>query len=519
MPACAGCRVRKVKCDDGQPCAPCRHFNIQCDRSQAPRKRNNPQRGRLVAQARGENVSQMSPGGSASSPPFPSSLSPGSGSEWNADGRPGLYPASPVDAYTPSFFGTLLAEFEKVVYPFNPAITPDDLSLAVSMMHNSFEDAALVYAVGAATTFLSQATDNSHGSVTAQINDLIYQSLEAHHRAGLGTSARARMDEVLPVSVKRIMTCIYLEIATMGLSRFDRSFTFIREAISLIQVLQVQLRSLQDPSRAPCDMSRFQQVYWEAYIHERFLTIASGYPSILPPLQTALSDADGCTPDHIRAGFNCLIDLFLTLDETFLAYWQQQPGAISGLSVQWIESKQVQLDQAEMLAATAEAKMRAAGGAGFTELQHADLFITRLWLRTLLWQLALSQGLLRSGPSDTTHEGLSLQFPASRLAIQLRNLVSRLDSIVSIATQGSGIVQKIFEIASTIADVLALPASHDQVEGGFTSHVTDFLYVVNFLLSLEGMRENQKEYLREKYTMIQRLHGMCEPDVGAHAGG
>jgi hypothetical protein len=160
--------------------------------------------------------------------------------------------------------------------------------------------------------------------------------------------------------------------------------------------------------------------------------------------------------------------------------------------------------------------MSTAGHAGFTELQRADLFITRLWLRTLLWQLALSQGLLRSGASDTTHEGLSLQFPASRLSIQLRSLVDRLDSIVSIATQGSGIIQKLFEIASTIADVLALPAGHHQAEDGLRSHVKDFLYVVNFLLDLGLMRENQKEYLREKYHMLQPLN--TEAGIAVHTG-
>ncbi|EEU47004.1 uncharacterized protein NECHADRAFT_36593 [Fusarium vanettenii 77-13-4] len=514
MPACHGCRVRKVKCDDGQPCSPCRQFDVQCVRSTGPRKRKNPQRGRLVAQIRGENPLPSSPTSSVS----PSSTAvqpPTSGHDWAGnDSSPGSHSGPASEVYTPAFFTALLPEFEKVVYPFSPAVTPEDMVAAISMMHSSSEDAALVYAYGAVTTFLSQTADHTHGSVAAQINDLIYHGLEAHHRAGLGTHVTGRLDEFLPVSIKRIMTCIYLEIATMGLSRLDRSFNFIREAIAMVQTLEMHQRDMRDSSQLPYDPVRFQQVYWEAYIHERFLGI-SGYPCILPPLRTGLSTSDSCTPEHIRAGFNCLIDLFLILDETFLSYWQSQRGAIGGLTVQWIESKQVQLDQAEMNAATAEAKLSGSGQPGFTELQRADLFITRLWLRTLLWQLALSQGLLRSGPSDMTHEGLSLQFPASRLSIQLRNLVSRLNSIVSIATQGSGIMQKLFEIASTIADVLALPASsHDESEGGFKSHVKDFLYVVNFLLNLDGMRENQREYLREKYGMLQPLHERDEVGGG-----
>ncbi|KAF5017832.1 hypothetical protein F66182_10203 [Fusarium sp. NRRL 66182] len=516
MPACHGCRVRKVKCDDGNPCSPCRQFDVQCIRSTAPRKRQNPKRGRLVAQAREGNVQQqMGPSPSASVSPSAVHSTPHAANEWPPGSSPGSAsasgsypgPVSPTsEVYTTGFFHALLPEFEKVVYPFSPAVTSDDIVASISMMHHNFEDAALVYAYAAVTTFLSQTADNTHGSVAAQINNLVYHSLEAHNRAGLGNHGVGRLDEVLPASIKRIMTCIYLEISTMGLSRLDRSFSFIREAISLIQVMELHQRTLPDPTQTPYPMARFQQVYWEAYIHEKFLTIADGYPSIMPPLNTNLSAMDAATPEHIRVGFNCLIELFLILDETFLACWQSQRDAISGLTVQWIESKQVQLDQAEMNAATAEARMGAAGHVGFTELQRADLFITRLWLRTVLWQLALSQGLLRSGSSDTTHEGLSLQFPASRLSIQLRNLVGRLDSIVSIATQGSGIIQKLFEIASTIADVLALPAGPDEAGGEFRSHIKDFLHVVNFLLELGLMRENQKEYLREKYRMLQPLN-------------
>ncbi|KAF5664857.1 transcription activator [Fusarium heterosporum] len=520
MPACHGCRVRKVKCDDGNPCSPCRQFDVQCIRSTAPRKRQNPKRGRLVAQAREGTIQQhtaLSP--SASVSPSAVHSTPHAANDWPPGSSPGSVsgPFSPnSEAYTTGFFQSLLPEFEKVVYPFSPSITPDDILVSISMMHHNPEDAALVYAYAAVTTFLSQTADNSHGSVAAQINNLVYHSLEAHHRAGIGSHGPGRVDEVLPHSIKRIVTCIYLEISTMGLSRLDRSFSFIREAISLIQVMEAHQRTLPDPSRTPYPMARFQQVYWEAYIHERFLTIADGYPSIMPPLHTNLSATDTSTPEHIRVGFNCLIELFLILDETFLACWQSQRGAIGGLTVQWIENKQVQLDQAEMNAAVAEERMSTAGHAGFTELQRADLFITRLWLRTLLWQLALSQGLLRSGSSDTTHEGLSLQFPASRLSIQLRSLVDRLDSIVSIATQGSGIIQKLFEIASTIADVLALPAGHDQVDDGLRSHVKDFLYVVNFLLELGLMRENQKKYLREKYHMLQPLN--TEGGIAAHTG-
>ncbi len=93
------------------------------------------------------------------------------------------------------------------------------------------------------------------------------------------------------------------------------------------------------------------------------------------------------------------------------------------MTAEWVEQKQVELDCEERATAEAEARLRAVGGTGLSERQHADIFITRLWLRTLIWQLALSRGLLRSAPPEHAHRGLSLHFPADRLSAQLRSLV------------------------------------------------------------------------------------------------
>jgi hypothetical protein len=305
------------------------------------------------------------------------------------------------------------------------------------------------------------------------------------------------------------MTCIFLEVSMMAFKRFDRSFALLREAIALLQTLKIRQSTSRDAHPEIRGIARCQRLYWEAYIHERFLTIAAGYPSILPSLRSGVPLPDLSIPPHIDLGFNRLIHLFLVMDEPFLEHWSAQQDsreAAPTINSQWIETKQVQLDQDEVSAANAEAELTARGQNGLTELQHTDLFVTRLWMRTLVWQLALSHGLLSSEPRTNTHEGLSLGFPAQRLSTQLRSLVARLTSVASISAQGTGILQKLFEITSTIADVMALHAAHGQIQEDTRTRMEDFVVVVQFLIGFDRIREEQRGYLREKLDTLRQLY-------------
>ncbi|KAM5341221.1 hypothetical protein ACJ41O_015330 [Fusarium nematophilum] len=482
--ACDPCRVRKVKCNGANPCSQCGHLNLSCVYSTAPSKRKPGVRGRLVAQLR-EGTKPGDARSSSTPPQIESHPSPSFGA-----------------GYSPDFFLKLVPDFQEVVFPVNPIILPSEIARAVDNMDHSFEDSALVYAFAAVTINLTQTTWGLNGDVAARMTDLMQHSIKAHRQVEQGNDSLCRF----PSTVKRIMTCIFLEICYMAFKRFDRSFAILREAIGMIQMLNVDqyLDGLSEH-----EIASQQRMYWEAFIHERFLTMMTGYPSILSPLRTGLPLTDPEVPSHVNAGFDRLIHLFLSMDDTFLSHWraQQDPGHTAPeMTAAWIESKQEQLDQDEIGAAETEQALISNGYGGLTELQHADLFVTRLWLRTLVWQLALSQGLLQSTPPQNSHEGFSMHFPAQRLSAQLRNLVGRLDRVESIGIHGSGILQKLFEITSTVADVLALPITPGQQEQDAESRIEDFLFLVKFLLSFERIPLEQRDYLKEKVNTLQKEH-------------
>lgn len=510
--ACDACRVRKVRCSGDQPCAQCVHLNLACAFAPAPAKRKPAVRGRLVAQLRNNGAGKMqdNPAPEIS----PAAVTSIAGIVDATSSASPLRESIGCSGYSQDFFLRLLPEFEQLVYPVNPVLTPDEIRAAIATMHSDYEDAALVHAYGAVTINLTRTSWTLHGDVAAQMTSLIHYSLWAHRKAEMARQSDASgLQSELPVTVKRIMTCIFNEISLMAFKRFDRSFAVLREAIAMIQMLNVHQYPGGDALLEPREISRRQRMYWEAYIHERFLCIVSGFPCIMVPLRTGLPALDNTVPPWVTLGFNRLIHLFGIMDGPLLAHWsaQHDPTAlVPSMTARWIESKQVELDEDEAGAAEAAGEMAAGGLGVLSESFHVDLFVTRLWLRTLVWQLALSHGLLRSAPPQASHEGLSLHFPAQRLSAQLRSLVSRLESISSVVTNGSGLLQKLFEITSTVADVLALPRASGLAPEEACTRIEDFLFLVRFLFSFERTQKHQRDYLREKLEVLQEVYGATD---------
>ena len=415
--------------------------------------------------------------------------------------------------YSEDFFTRLIPDYERAAYPVNPIITSNEIAESIQRMHTDDTHAALVYAFAAVTINLSQASWPLNGDISSRIRDLMSRSLSKRRQADPDDALREML-----ISVPRIMTCIFLEICMMAFKRYDRSFALLREAIAMIQMLSID-RHASNGNRldlsAP-ELARRQRLYWEAFIHERFLTMMSNYPSILPPLRTGAPFEDPTIPLHVHVGFSRIIRLFMIMDDDFLAHWtaQDDPGRLSAreMTAAWIELKQEELDNDEAFATAETLSIQDQNGTtpatALTELQQADLYITRTWLRTLVWQLAMSHCLLSSSPSSSSHAAMSLIFPVRRLSSQLRQLVTQLEFKTSIGMHGFGILQKIFEITNTIADVMALvPAATaaEREEGVEHQRIADLLFLVKFLFSFDRIDQVQKNIIKVKMENLRGL--------------
>jgi hypothetical protein len=84
-----------------------------------------------------------------------------------------------------------------------------------------------------------------------------------------------------------------------------------------------------------------------------------------------------------------------------------------------------------------------------TDIQKADILVTQQWLRLIVWQSSMRQGLLSSHAED---ESMKFGYPL-KIAHSLLNVISSLPT-TSIEVHGMGIFEKIFEIGNTMLDVM-----------------------------------------------------------------
>ncbi|KAI5460434.1 hypothetical protein BGZ63DRAFT_387235 [Mariannaea sp. PMI_226] len=539
--ACDACRLRKVRCNGRQPCQQCGHLNLGCIFSPRTNKRQ-PVRGRLIAQLRNEREKTAS-GSLPEIVPLPCTEDNNTStttSSPKSDGWSSPQPRPLLPSPHTEDFISLIPLYEEYIYPFSPIITGAEVLNSIKLMQADPTHAAFVYAFAAVTISVTHTPWRLHSDTSTCVHDLMSRSLAVRyerHTASVVTE--------LLVTARDIMTCIFLEICSMNFKRIDRAFVFLREAIAMLQILRVErplASNNDDPNLDPgVELPRRQRLYWELFIHERFLTIIGGFPSILRPLSTGLPAADPSIPPNVQIGFRRIIRLFLIMDSNFLQHWMAQDGSDANhthnVTAQWVEYKHQQLDDDEIEAerdmmallgtasnegnpspnGTGHENLKTASTSnrkGLTELQQADLVVTRLWLRTLVWQLAMSRYLLRSELPASAHEAMSLVFPAKQLMTQLRSLITQHGSIASMRMHGIHIILELFEVTNTIADVMALvPAADGDKKGvqGTWRHgqsrerIEEFLFLADVLFSFDRIDQVQRDIISTKLEALREM--------------
>lgn len=365
-----------------------------------------------------------------------------------------------------------LPDYISYVYPTSPTIPEAEIRELLAQMHDSCEAASFIYAFAAVTLSLTPETVQRSLATRERIIDFITRSLAYRRPICL---------DVRPTIVS-VVSNIFTEICFNGLQRHDLGFVYLREAISLVDLLQLGtpggINGVEPRYRA-----RSQRVYWECFIHERFAALTRYKPGSLGPL-CELPDHDPSIPSDVERGFNAIINSFRLVDREFLDFWL---GNRSEVTVDWVEKKQQELDDYDWHNMVDQTSL----------LYQADLIITRHWLRTLTWQMALSNFLLSS---TTLSPLLSLSFPL-RLSNNLRQFLGRLPRTF-IGIHGCGLLTKLLEIAITITDVvLHLDSSFD---GDAIHRVRDILVIKDFVFSFPGTAALQPAIaLTEKLQVIR----------------
>ncbi|OQE09925.1 hypothetical protein PENVUL_c005G04610 [Penicillium vulpinum] len=330
--ACDPCNRRKVRCNGQQRCQQCEHLDLLCTYTE-----NRSLRSRKHALRRGAVISKYKSANSrtASLTPLLSPLAPTASLQL------------PI-----SYFESLIPAYMSYVYPFSPIITDTEVRLSISRMHER-EHAAFIYAFTAVTLDLTRSsqlgTKLGTPPTSTQITDLMRQSVETQQPLVIGFRP----------SILRAMTSVFIQMCAMSLGQYDLGFFYLREAISMIQMLRISDKTI-NSGLTTAERARRQRLYWQCFIHERFMSIVNFTPATLPP-HTQYPEEDAFLAPEIQQGWMQVIKTFCMLDASFISLWI---GDRTQVTASWVERKHRELDDALW-----EVEVSA-----LSELQQADLF-------------------------------------------------------------------------------------------------------------------------------------------------
>lgn len=466
--ACGPCKRRKVRCNGEQTCQQCTHLGLRCHYAEADpaaRSRKRVSRGAVIKEHRG-----------------PSSAAPRSVAPQLAitvHDSPSRKP-SPIEyhlVFDAEYFAPLLNDYSDCVFPFLPIIPGAQFRSLVSKAEFNREDAALVHALTAVTINMTRVRSWHRNNEPDQIKILYTRALEL----------RGMIMPESPITIENTMIPLLVSICLFAKrSNIKMGFYFLREAIARLQLLEDS--ELLAPGNLSAEKkAQIERLHWLLFVHERFVSVTYNRNVVLPALRT-LPTRGPTIEDLTTEGFNYIIALFSVIDVVFIEHWLDRQSA--SLTIAWIDKKQLEIGR-DMDVWESEIRH-------LTEMQQVDLIVTRYWLHMLLWQMALSKFLLTSG---TEEDFMSIIFPI-RLSRRLRSILVSIQP-EAIELHGTGIVQKVFEITNTIADIIIhIPTATITGESP-KDHLDDFLFLYSFLLRMSEFHPVEEAVLEDKLRTIQ----------------
>ncbi|KAK0369826.1 fungal specific transcription factor domain-containing protein [Colletotrichum limetticola] len=293
-------------------------------------------------------------------------------------------------------------------------------------------------------------------------------------------STRQTYDFLEDLSLSAVISSFYLSTSFFEINQSRKSWYYLREALTNAQDLGLQDDSTYYGLSREETLCR-QRVFWILFVTERSFAILRNKPITFkrtPSLPTTRQPYEG--PD-IHAGFLQLVSSYTPLDESFVTAWNEgsdpRVSATTFLALQNLlslppaflrphgrSSPPTQPHGQLMGSYGSTSASRDAGAPEPTDIQKADLLITQQWLRLIVWQSSMRQGLLSwTNPADSGGgvssgsgvgggNSMCFSFPLT-VARDTASILSSLPS-KAVEVHGMGIMEKIFEIGTWCVNVL-----------------------------------------------------------------
>lgn len=274
---------------------------------------------------------------------------------------------------------------------------------------------------------------------------------------------RKSYDHLETPTLNSLVTSFFLFGCYFGLDLHNKAWFHLREATTLAHILGLQKEDTYLQFDA-VESSRRRRLYWLLFVTERAYALQRHRPLslqatiTLPTQNDDPSDAQAC---HLN-GFIHLVNLFRPFDEGFVALWNKtrsdcSPSYLAALQKQLTDALPTYLNS--------------------TENQTSDLRTSQQWLRTMVWQLSMQNGCLSSNNDDMS---MTFQYPVD-ISRDLVSMTAQF-SQQSMEVHGIGLIEKLFDVACSLTDVLSLlPPNPDPFQLGPRDYLHDFMTLLSIL--------------------------------------
>lgn len=303
---------------------------------------------------------------------------------------------------------------------------------------------------------------------------------------------RKAHDYVENPSVWSVITSFFFFGSYFCLDRHNTAWFHLREATTLAQIMGMNDESTYQMTDV-AESSRRRHLYHLLFLTERAYALQQHKPLTLHATIGLPTLSDDPTESAELNGFIHLVKLFLPFDDTFVGLWNK---ARVGCTTEWLARLQQQLSDALPLYLQC------------TESQAVDLRCSQQWLRTMVWQLSISHGFLSSAASDNA---MSFKYPID-ISRDLVHSASQF-SQSAMEVHGIGLVEKLFDVACTLTDVLSVVP--DQYPTSFEFGPRDYLnQLMTIISTLRGGQQRYMPLLLQKINdSMPNMPGYAIPAV------
>ncbi|KAH6672201.1 RING-3 [Halenospora varia] len=475
--ACDCCHARKIRCDGANPCANCRTTELMCTYLAVPKKKGPkgrrvgcPQNADAGKPAKRPKIVHEIPSNSGRRRENPPTVPP-----------PEVPPPVVIDVEEPRFHPSRSISDELVKecvdaffahkFPIMPILDQEQTYALLPHLGESPEQYALITSICAVITLQPEIL----GPEPA-FDHLINSFRRPTPEFFILETVRARQffSYIDSPTLATVQTSFFLFAAFFCLGKDNSAWFYIREAMTVLQLLRLHEEDAYETIEDPLCATLNRRTFWLLFITERAYALQRHRPLTLQRTISLPSIAPG-SEERILSGFIDLVSLFQNFDDDFISLWN-----LSATPSEEATSFQSLIQLQNIL------KYSIPNVAERTEIQQADLLISRQWLKTMVWQLSLSKRLLSSNPST---ESMSFHYPVTIARDVV--LVSRILSPKAFEANGVGILEKVFDIGCSLADVLTL---HPNFMAGGGMEI--------------GPRDYLMELVRVLGTASQGKHGM-----------